>query len=389
LRQNEQLDLLIAKSKAQSKPLLKIKMVRPLTRKGGVNLNKKVVWLLILGLLLVAVVTFSGCAGTEGPKATPTPTPEAPKTPTPAPAQPVSLTTAGGTPGGTGFAIMSATMSVTSKYYPEINYNIVPGGWVGNIPRIDAGELDIAHTTVTAATLAKKQLGPFEGKSVPQNVRGVFVDQIEIYYYIVARADFPYDTVEEIAKDKYGIKLTNQPKGTFGGWVWDRIFKDLGMDEDTIKSWGGDLTRVAWSDAASLLRDGHVDAILAVSGKKVGWLEEVTSLKDVKYVGVTEETADRIAKEYGLQKVVIPAGTLPKQDKDIIGFKDTGYIIANKNVPDSVVYKIVKAVAEHPDEFKTQHAMLATFKAGKGMYELSPFPLHPGAEKAYKELGYM
>jgi hypothetical protein len=195
--------------------------------------------------------------------------------------------------------------------------------------------------------------------------------------------------VEEIAADKYALRVTNQPQGTFGGWVWDAILKDVGMDEDTIKSWGGSYTRVVWSDAASLLRDGHVDAILAVSGKKVGWLEELTALKDVKYVGVSEELADKISKQYGLQKVMIPAGTLPKQKEDIIGFKDTGYIIANKDVPEEVVYKVVKAIAEHPDEFRERHAMLATFEPGVGMYELSPFPLHPGAVEAYKELGYM
>lgn len=340
----------------------------------------------IVAAILLIVVVVAGCTQPTGPKATPTAAPKATPTTTPTT---YSLTTAGGTPGGVGFAIMSATMSTASKYYPEINYNIVPGGWVGNIPRVNSGELDLAHTTVTAATLATKQLGPFEGKPYPENVRGVFVDQIEIYYYIVARADFPYDTVDEIAAAKYPLRVTNQPKGTFGGWLWDTILKEVGMDEDTIKSWGGKYSRVTWSDAAGLLRDGHVDAILAVSGKKVGWLEQLTALKDVKYVGVSEELADKIAKKYGLQKVVIPAGTLPKQKRDIIGFKDTGYIIANKNVPDEVVYKIVKAVAEHPDEFREKHAMLATFKPGSGMYKLSPFPLHPGAEKAYKELGYI
>jgi hypothetical protein len=345
--------------------------------------RKRRLQMALLALLIFAVI-FAGCAGGPAPEKTPTP---APAEETPKPTQ-VSLTTAGGTPGGTGFAIMSATMSTTSAHYPEVGYTIVPGGWVGNIPRVDRGELDLAHTTVVASTLATKQIGPFEGKDYPQNVRGVFVDQIEIYYYIVARADFPYDTIEEVAEAKYPIKLTNQPKGTFGGWLWDTILKEVGLDEDSLKSLGGSLTRVAWSDAASLLRDGHVDAILAVSGKKVGWLEEITALKDVKYVGVSEELADKISKEYGLQKVTIPAGTLPKQDKPLIGFKDTGIIIANKNVPDDVVYKVVMAVAKNPEEFKSKHAMLETFKPGKSMFELSPFPLHPGAEKAYKDLGY-
>uniref|UniRef100_A0A7C4S668 TAXI family TRAP transporter solute-binding subunit n=1 Tax=Geoglobus ahangari TaxID=113653 RepID=A0A7C4S668_9EURY len=330
---------------------------------------------------LLIVVLMAGCVQEESK---PEEKPKAVTTPTT-----YSLTTAGGTPGGVGFAIMTATMAVASKYYPEITYSVVPGGWVGNVIRVNTHELDLAHTTVASASLSKKQMGPFEGNPVPENVRGVFVDQVDNYYYIVARADFPYDTVDEIAAAKYPLRVTNQPKGTFAGWLWDEILNMTGMNESTIRALGGSYTRVSWSDAVALLRDGHVDAILAVSGKKVGWLEELTALRDVKYVSVSEELANKIMEKYGLQKVVIPAGTLPKQKNDIMGFSDTGYIIANKNVPDEVVYKIVKAIIEHPNEFRESHAMLETFQLGSRMFETSPFPLHPGAVKAYKEFGYM
>ncbi len=339
-------------------------------------------------ILIIAAAIFAGCAGQPSQeKAKPsegTPT----QTQTPAPSG-VTLTTAGGTPGGVGYAIMSATMSTTSKNYPEINYNIVPGGWVGNIHRVNRGELDVAHTTKAAGELAILQKGPFEGKPKPENVRTLFMDQIEVYYFIVARADFPYDTIDEVVAAKYPLKVTNQPKGTFGGYLWDSILTELGMDEETLKSLGGSLTRVTWSDAASLLRDGHVDAILAVGGKKIGWLEEITALKDVKYVGLSEELADKVSEKYGLIKVEIPAGTFPKQDKPIIALKDTGMIIAKKDLPDDVAFKIVKSVATDYEYFKSQHAMLQNFEPGPGMYKLSPFPIHPGAEEAYKELGYM
>jgi len=341
----------------------------------------------LIGLLILVTfaMAFAGCAQ-KAPEEKPKPAETATETPKPAG---ITLTTAGGTPGGVGYAIMSATMSTTSKNYPEINYNIVPGGWVGNIHRVNRGELDVAHTTKAAGALAMSQKGPFEGKPKPENVRTLFMDQIEVYYFIVARADFPYDTVDEIAAAKYPLKVTNQPKGTFGGYLWDSILSELGMDEETLKSLGGSLTRVTWSDAASLLRDGHVDAILAVGGKKIGWLEEITALKDVKYVGLSEELADRVSKKYGLIKVEIPAGTFPKQDKPIIALKDTGMIIAKKDLPEDVAYKIVKSVATDYEYFKSQHAMLQNFKPGPDMYKLSPFPLHPGAIKAYKELGYM
>lgn len=335
-----------------------------------------------IGILMTLVIAFVWLCCAQPSPTTPTPSPTTPTT--------YSLTTAGGTPGGVGYAIMSATMSVASKYYPEISYTIAPGGWVGNIPRVDTGELDIAHTTVVGATLAKLQKGPFEGKEVPQNVRGVFVDQIEIYYYIVARADFPYNTVEEIAAAKYPVKVGNQAKGTLAGWLWDEVFEVCGIGEKTLLSLGGKYTRFGdWSEAASLLRDGHIDVILAVSGKKVGWLEELTAQRDVKYIGVTEETANKISEKYGLKKVVIQPGTLSKQKDEIIGFTETGYIIANKDVPKEVIKKIVMAIAQHSEEFKKAHSMLETFEPGPKMYEGSPFPLHPGAIEAYKELGYM
>lgn len=340
----------------------------------------------ILAILVLTGLALAGCAGQQD-EGTPTPAEGGETTPTEAPEK-ISLTTAGGTPGGTGFAIMSATMSTTSQYYQDISYTIVPGGWIGNVIRVNNGELDMGHTTVVAATLAQKQKGAFTDDPKPENVRTVLCDQIEIYYYVVARPDFEYDTVGAIAEDEYGLKVTNQPKGTFGGWLWDTILDEAGMPKSTLKDWGGDYTRVTWGDAASLLMDGHVDAILAVSGKQVGWLEKLTATNDVKYVGVSQEMADKISERYGLQQVTIPAGTLPGQDREILAFKDSGLIIANKNVPDKAAYSIAKGIAEHPKVFKGQHAMLSTFESGEGMYETSPLPLHEGAEEAYTELGY-
>ncbi len=342
---------------------------------------------IIVGIVVVIiVVVIAALLFLGGGKTTETPTTTGGATET-TPTR-ISLTTAGGTPGGVGFAIMSAAMSTTTVYYPNISYTIVPGGWLGNIERVDKGELDLGHTTVVASTLAVKSIGPFEGKPKPENVRGVVCDQIEIFYFIVARADFPFDVIDDVGKNQFPLRVTNQPAGTFGGWLWEYILNQTGASPDNLAKWGGEYTRVTWGEAASLLADGHVDAILAVGGKKIGWLEQLTATKDVKYVGVSDQLADKIASALGLQKVVIPAGTFPKQDNDIVAFKDTGLIIANANVPEWVTYSIVKAIAEHPDLFKKQHAMLATFKPGKGMFECSPFPLHPGAEKAYQELGY-
>jgi TRAP transporter TAXI family solute receptor len=298
----------------------------------------------------------------------------------------ILLETAGGSPGGVGYAIMNALFSSASAAYPQIAYNILPGGWVGNNTRLQNQEIGMGHTTLAAATLAKTGKDPYNDKgweNPPSHLRSVLADQSEIFFFAVAQPEFQYDTLAAAAEDDYKISVTNQPKGTFGGFLWDTVLSELNYGQQQIQQLGGSYRRVDWNDAAQLFSDNQVDVILTVGGRDLGWLSGVAANQNVKYLGFRDEFRTQIKETYGVLKTDLE-GVFPKQDGTLNCLQDSGLVNTHDGVSENAVYKVTKGIIEKEEQIKESTGLLAPFKADRNM-ATTPLPLHPGAVKAYEE----
>lgn len=301
----------------------------------------------------------------------------------------ILLKTAGGSPGGVGYSIMNALLSSASGEYSEISYNILPGGWVGNNNRLQNQEIDMGHTTLAAGTLAYNLKEPYNDKDweqPPSNIRSVLADQSEIFFFVVAQPNFEYDTLTAAARDEYSIKVTNQPKGTFGGFLWDTVLGELNYGQKRIQSLGGSYRRVGWNDAAQLFSDDQVDAILAVGGRDLGWLNSIAANQNVKYLNWENKFRDQVSKNYGLLKTKLE-GVFPKQQGTLRCTQDSGLVNTHKGVPEEAVYKVTDGIIKREKQIKESTGLLAPFKANKAMVEPIKFDIHPGAVRAYEENG--
>lgn len=301
------------------------------------------------------------------------------------------LKTAGGSPGGVGYAIMNALLSGASAEYPKIAYNILPGGWVGNNSRLQKQEIDVGHTTLAAGTLAYNLKDPYNDKDwsqPPSNIRSVLADQSEIFFFVVAQPDFEYDTLAAAAEDEYPINVTNQPKGTFGGFLWDTVLSELDYGQQKIQDLGGSYRRVGWNDASQLFSDDQVDAILAVGGRDLGWLNSIAANQDVKYLNWKEEFRTKIHENYGVLTTELD-DVFPKQDHTLKCTQDSGLVNTHKDVSEDAIYKVTKGIIKKEKQIRESTGLLKPFKATKAMVEPVPFDLHPGAKKAYKEAGIL
>jgi TRAP transporter TAXI family solute receptor len=63
--------------------------------------------------------------------------------------------------------------------------------------------------------------------------------------------------------------------------------------------------------------------------------------------------------------------------------------VTSANTPDDVVYALVKAVFENFDEFKKLHPAFANLEPSEMVKDGLSAPLHPGAEKYFKEKGWL
>ena len=296
------------------------------------------------------------------------------------------LRAGGGAVGGAGFVMLTGLSKIVSTVHPRISITVVPGGWVGNISRVNSGELDLASTSNTLCRMAENKEAPLE-KPVPQ-VRSLFNVQDTMYYFMYARKDFPADSVDELLSKKIPVRICTLSPGSITEMQFKSALAVRGLTWEDIKSWGGKVNFVEWADAVSLIKDGHADVICAAALGKAGWAMELATVRDMKILKWSPELLKEINEKTGTTTATMPAGLYQNIDYTVDCPVSSGEIIANAKLSNEVVYAIVKAMAENADEYRNHHAAFKTFTA-KGMAQGVYLPLHEGALKYYKEKGYL
>lgn len=290
----------------------------------------------------------------------------------------------GASPGGVGFMLLTGMFSVVKKSYPQLEMTVVPGGFVGNLQRVNTGEGDLGSTTTFLAAMAQKHVEPFN-KGELKDAMALVNIQNQFFFFAVVRKDLEAESLGDLFAKKLPVRLCTLNKGTSTELVWRGIFASKGVSwEDVSSKWGGGVSFVAWADAVNLVKDGHADGILAVGDAKMGWIMELANSRDIKVLKWDPEFMKVAEENYGLQPGEIPAGSYPGIDKPVAVPYSPNMVVVNRNVPNNVVKAILKAMYDHAAEYAAFHPGLAKFdvqKMGKGMY----LPLHPGAAEFYKE----
>jgi hypothetical protein len=88
----------------------------------------------------------------------------------------------------------------------------------------------------------------------------------------------------------------------------------------------------------------------------------------------------------GYNKLIIKAGTYPKQDRDVPVIGYSTHVVVACDLPDDTVYRMLKTMASNVD------SMSAVVKAIEGITPKDMaldigVPFHKGAVKFYKEAG--
>jgi uncharacterized protein len=96
-----------------------------------------------------------------------------------------------------------------------------------------------------------------------------------------------------------------------------------------------------------------------------------------------------MSQTYGYSKAVFPADTYPAaQDGDVPTIIMATTLMVGADVSEDAVYKITKTLCEHQGELPAIHQSMEVFDCATAT-ENAPAPIHPGAQKYYKEKGYM
>jgi len=253
------------------------------------------------------------------------------------------------------------------------------GGSIYNINTIRNGELEFGVAQSDWQYHAYNGTSKFEKNGKFEKLRAVFSVHAEPVT-VIARDDSGIKNITD-AKGKR-LNIGNPGSGTRG--TWEVIEKALGWSRGDLKL----ATEMKSAETGQAVCDGKIDAYFWLVGHPSALTQESLASCASHLVNATGPEIDKlIADNSYYRKAKIPAGMYNNKE-DITTFGVGATFVSSSDVPEDVVYTVVKAVFENFDQFKKLHPAFANLDPKEMVSDGLSAPLHAGALKYYKEKGW-
>lgn len=290
-------------------------------------------------------------------------------------AQTVRLMT--GPQGGVWVPLGGTLKAMFEKAVPGLNVQTLPGAGIANVKGVQEGKADYGFGNSISTVDAINGRGPFTEKTT--NVCQV-ANLYPQYFQVVVTADSKIDKVE----DMKGKSIAVQTKGNTAEAISADILKAHGLSYEAV---GKVNFMASYNDAAALIKDGHAQVFTLGTTIPAAAVMDLATARDVKLLPITDAGLAAMKKiNAGYNKVVVPAGTYPKQTADVPVIGYATHFITSCKLPEAQVYAVTKAMATQVADMAAVNKAMAKLTA-KDMAEDIGVPLHPGAAKYYKEVG--
>ena len=298
----------------------------------------------------------------------------------------VAVRAGAGGAGGGWYNTLAGVAEIVAQYDEGINMQVVPGSGLANLPRLGEKNLEFSLSFIPFTLAAYKGEDPFPAKY--DNIRAVVTGFGDNYIQIVVDESVNAKTFTELMEQKPPIKLAVERVGTTDEWIFRKILEYYKVDYDTIRSWGGRVSHAGYGDQSVLMKDRQVDMMVGMIAVPWAAVMEASIGRNLHMIDMTNDLQDHLWENYALKPTAIPAGGYRFMTEDVQSISCSVQIVCHSDVPDDVVYRVTKAICENPDRIRAINETTKYFDPTKA-WEGGQAPLHPGAEKYYREKGYI
>ena len=287
---------------------------------------------------------------------------------------PKSLTLATASPGGIYYVYGDALAQILTEKL-GIPVNPLPTqGTVHNVKLLDSGGAQLGMTTMGVALQGWNGTGDWtDGKQV-RTMRALFpMYDTPFQAFVLQRSGI--STLAQLDNKRIGVG----PKAATGGTYIPAIFKLLGISAET--EYG------SFDAVAAELSAGHIDAFTTLTGAPMPTIQAAEAKEPITFLALSPEQIEAIRKalpEFGASKIA--AGTYRSLDKDYVTIGVYNFAIGRADLPDDLVYQLVKAVFENQPRLM-KATLAASDTLPQNVVKDTFLPFHPGAIRYYREIG--
>jgi len=266
-----------------------------------------------------------------------------------------------------GHAIEGAKTSVQATKASVENLNLLQAG---------RGELALAlGDSVSDAWNGVEEAGFKTPLKKLRAIAGMYPNYIQI----VASADAGIHTLADLKGKRVSV---GAPKS--GTELNARaIFKAAGLSYEDL----GKVEFLPYAESMELIKNRQLGATLQSSGLGMAAIRDLASVVKINFVPISEDVVKKIGNA-AYQSGVIPPNTYDGQTEAVPTATITNILVTRSGVTDELAYQMTKLMFDNLDRLVTAHAAAKAISLDKASKNL-PLPLHPGAERFYKEKGLL
>lgn len=331
----------------------------------------------LISILLVAVMLFAlvGC----GNKPAETPDPDGSgQTGMVNPAD-VSVSIGSGASGGAFYMVGAALAQAIQQYAGYTANSEATGGTSENLRLVSDETTTIGMGMCDDVIAAYRGERDYEG-SPADNLRVLMAGQTNTFHIIV-RADSDINDITDLKGKRISLGPTGAPY--FGPDLLEAVCGYKNGEDYTGQYLGHD-------QASDALQNGDIDVIIATLAYPASAYANLALSVDVRFISLTDAQMELARKAHPSWKDAgVPAGTYEGQTEATRTPAVPVWLFTYASMDEEVIYNCCKAILENSDELATVHADAGKYRVETATEGLGDVPIHPGAEKYFKEAGVL
>jgi TRAP transporter TAXI family solute receptor len=197
---------------------------------------------------------------------------------------------------------------------------------------------------------------------------------------------------DDIAAKKPRMRLAinrpDNPQVSIGGPY--AVMEAHGFTIEDIQKWGGSYVLGNSQIGLDAITDGKADVFMNARNLGDSLVKDIAGKRALLWIDGDPAKVQKGAAVFNNKMDMVPKGTYAFMEKDYPTVRMSVFLLAGKHVPDEVVYKYVKAIAENEGRVQSIGGSLKTsFTTQKMATNPAGLPVHPGALRYYREKGLM
>jgi TRAP transporter TAXI family solute receptor len=273
-----------------------------------------------------------------------------------------------------------------NKRLPDVSASAGTGGSTANISDVAQGNAKLGWTVNSTALEAYTGTGAFKGRAVKDfQVLGAFA---ATPLQLIARKGSGIARVEDLLGKRVAVGQASW--GTTQLSL--KVLAKFGITPTSMKEKGGLLVFTGYDAWQAQMQDGIVDAVVYWGGIPSSLTIGLINEPGIEFVPFREQQVAAVLADPAFKEILFPmtikAGTYEPLKSDYKSFTYASIAIANPQLDEKIAYETLKVIYEGgPDTKVYKDGLSQTLDLAKVWLPSNTLPLHPGAQKYFREKG--